>query len=216
VELLTEREVPLVEDDIYGDLAFPAESPGSVDGAGELNARPRAAKAFDAAGLVLLCSSFSKTLAPGYRVGWLAAGRFQERVERLKFASSIATAVPPQLAVAEFLNSGGYDRFLRRVRREYAQSVAQMRSCVCESFPEGTRVTRPAGGFVLWAEMPESVDAGQLYDAALRSGVAVAPGTMFTAQDKYHNCLRLNAARWDEDVAAAVRTVGRLATELCS
>jgi DNA-binding transcriptional MocR family regulator len=222
VRMLAEREVPLVEDDIYGDLAFPQEPGNNGDGPGagrgdggpngqEPSTRPKAAKAFDEQGLVLLCSSFTKTLAPGYRVGWVAAGWFQERVEHLKFASSIATAVPPQLAVAEFLNSGGYDRFLRRIRRAYAHSVSAMRACVCASFPEGTRVTRPAGGFVLWAEMPQAVDAMRLADLAFHSGVAVAPGPMFTAQDRYRNCIRLTASRWDGKVEAAVRMVGRLA-----
>ena len=104
VKMLARRDIPLIEDDIYGDLHF--------DGA-----RPRPARAFDRHGLVMLCGSFSKTLAPGYRVGYVAPGRYRDAVERLKFAQTVATPTLPQMAVADFLENGGYERHLRRLRR---------------------------------------------------------------------------------------------------
>ncbi|HET6923181.1 MAG TPA: PLP-dependent aminotransferase family protein [Anaeromyxobacteraceae bacterium] len=198
VRLLARRDVPLVEDDVYGDLGFGPH-------------RPRSTKAFDEKGLVLHCSSFSKTLAPGYRVGWMAPGRFQEKVERLKALFNIATASPTQLAVAEFLTSGGYDRHLRTVRRIYARNVAEMRAAVGRWFPAGTKVTRPEGGFVLWVELPGETDAFEVYQEALRRGIGVAPGSLFTIGDGFRSCLRLGAAHWSERVARAVRTVGSIA-----
>ncbi len=132
VALLAEHDIPLIEDDVYGDLAF-----GPT--------RPVAVKAFDEKGLVLYCSSFSKTLVPGYRVGWIAPGRFRQKVEQIKSLFNIATASPTQLAVAEFLTNGGYDHHLRTLRRTYARQVGRMREAVMRHFPEGTRVSRPAG-----------------------------------------------------------------------
>ena len=199
VALLAKHNIPLIEDDVYGDLAF-----GPV--------RPTAVKAYDKKGLVLLCSSFSKTLAPGYRVGWIVPGRFHEKVGRLKALLNIATASPTQLAIAEFLTNGGYDHHLRTIRRIYARQVAQVRDAVGRHFPRGTRVTRPEGGFVLWVEMPEEVDAFRLYEEALRKGISIAPGTIFTTTgDKFSNCIRLNAAFWSERIEQALETLGGMA-----
>ena len=135
------KDIALIEDDIYGDLCF--------DGP-----RPKAAKAYDQQGLVLLCASFSKTLAPGYRVGWTAPGRYKPQVESLKFTSSMATATAPQMAIAEFLQSGGYERYLRKLRRILLSQVQQISAAVGRYFPAGTKVTRPQGGYVLWVELP--------------------------------------------------------------
>jgi DNA-binding transcriptional MocR family regulator len=201
VAMLARCEVPLIEDDIYGDLYFGSE-------------RPKVAKAFDRKGLVLLCSSFSKTLSSGYRVGWVAPGRFQAEIERQKFVNTLATATLPQMAIAEFLEVGGYDRHLRSVRRAYARQVAQMGQAVSRVFPPGTRVTRPAGGFLLWVEMPLEVDSLQLYERALQSGITLTPGPLFSATGKYRHCVRLNAAYWSPGVEAAVVQLGRIAHEL--
>lgn len=198
VRLLARRDVPLVEDDVYGDLGFGPH-------------RPLSAQAFDEKGLVLHCSSFSKTLAPGYRVGWIAPGRFRERVERQKALFNIASASPTQLAVAEFLTSGGYDRHLRALRRTYARQVAEARAAVGRWFPPGTRVTRPEGGFALWIELPPEVDAFAVYEEALGRGIGVTPGSLFTTGDGFRNCLRICVAVWSERIAQAVRTVGAIA-----
>jgi DNA-binding transcriptional MocR family regulator len=199
VGLLAKRGIPLIEDDVYGDLAF-----GPV--------RPTVIKTYDEKGMVLLCSSFSKTLAPGYRVGWIVPGRFQQKVEQLKTLFNIATASPTQLAIAEFLANGGYDHHLRTVRRVYARQVAQVRDAVGRHFPRGTRVTRPEGGFVLWVEMPEEVNALRLYEQALQKGISIAPGPIFTTtDDKFSNCIRLNAAFWSEQIEQAMETLGGMA-----
>ena len=202
VALLAKHNIPLIEDDVYGDLAFGP-------------ARPTAAKVYDEKGLVLLCSSFSKTLAPGYRIGWIVPGRFQQKVEQLKTLFNIATASPTQLAIAEFLANGGYDHHLRTIRRVYARQVAQVRDAVGRHFPQGTRVTRPEGGFILWVEMPEEVDAFRLYEEALQKGISIAPGAVFsTTGDKFSNCIRLNAAFWSERIEQALETLGGMAEEL--
>jgi DNA-binding transcriptional MocR family regulator len=202
VQLLAEHEVPLIEDDIYGDLAHSAP-------------RPKAAKSYDRKGLVMLCSSFSKTLAPGYRVGWVVPGRWREQIEHLKYVNTMATGTLPQLAIAEFLEQGGYDHYLRKTRVLYAQGIERMTQAVARYFPDGTRVTQPAGGFVLWIELPEKVDAFELHHRALARKISIAPGPLFSPKQAYRNCIRLTCALpWTETVERALVTLGRLAEEL--
>jgi DNA-binding transcriptional MocR family regulator len=201
-ELLESASVPLVEDDVYGDLTFDARRPPPV-------------KAFDTTGNVLLCSSFSKTLAPGLRVGWTAPGRHQRAVERLKFNSMLAVPTVTQAAVAAFLEEGGYERHLRRLRRACADLVGRVTGVVSRSFPEGTRASRPAGGCVLWIELPEGADALRLYQRALESRIAVAPGPIFSATGRYTSCLRLSCSSpWSEKLERAIERLGEIAGEL--
>ena len=200
VQLLAAHDIALIEDDIYGDLTFSPE-------------RPVAAKSFDSKGLVIYCSSFSKTLAPGYRVGWAIGGRFQPEMERLKMMSNLATASPPQLALAEFLATGGYDHHLRAIRRVYARNISLLADAVARYFPQGTRMTHPAGSFMLWVEMPEGTDSVRLFHQALEHGIGITPGSIFTLGDKYRNCIRLSSACWDELSERGVETLGRLAAE---
>ena len=201
VELLARHEIPLIEDDIYGDLTFG-------------NERPTAAKSFDRSDLVIYCSSFSKTIAPGYRVGWAIAGRFQAEMERIKMIMNVAPASPPQLALAEFLATGGYDHHLRSIRRVHARNISQMAEAVVRYFPAGTRMTHPAGGFILWVEMPEGTDAILLYHRALEKGISIVPGPLFSLSNKYGNHIRLSAAQWDEKIEQGIKILGALAHEL--
>jgi DNA-binding transcriptional MocR family regulator len=201
VRLLRSHDVPLIEDDVYGELGFGLH-------------RPTATKAFDEDGLVLYCSSFSKTLAPGFRVGWIAPGRYLDQVQRLKAVFSLASASPTQLAVAEFLTSGGYDRHLRALRKTYSAQLGNVRAAIAQAFPEGTRVTRPEGGFVLWVELPPEVDGLKLHQQALRKGIAVAPGTLFTTSDRYRNCIRVSGAFWSGRIREAIRTLGGIASSM--
>jgi len=201
VEILARRGVPLIENDIFGDLGFGEQ-------------RPPAAKAFDRRGLVMLCSSFSKSLFPGFRVGWTAPGRFLSRVEWLKYTTTTATATLPQLALAEFMAGGGFQQHLRRARKAYAQRLGSIRQAVIRHFPKGIRVTRPAGGFLLWVQLPPGTDSLELYKRALASGIAITPGHLFSASDRYRDFIRLNAAQWSEEWDWAMRRLGRLTVEL--
>jgi DNA-binding transcriptional MocR family regulator len=202
VKMLARREIPLIEDDVYGDLAY--------DGT-----RPRPAKAFDKDGLVLLCGSVSKTLAPGYRVGWVAPGRFQESVERLKFAHTVASPSPTQMAVAEFLAEGGYDRHVRKLRKTLAAQTARYREAIAAAFPEGTRVSCPQGGFVLWVEMKENVKAVELQLRALDRGIAIAPGPIFSARNRFTSCVRISTGHpFSPAIERAIADLGRMAHEI--
>lgn len=198
VEMLAAREVPLIEDDIYGDLHFGPQ-------------RPRVAKAFDRKGLVMYCSSFSKTLAPGYRVGWCAPGRYYREVEMSKFIHSGATASLTQFAIADFLENGGYDHHLRGIRKTYAEQVRLVSQAIAEQFPAGTKISRPAGGFVLWVELPESVDAYQLHEEALMAGISIAPGPMFSARQEYRHHIRLSCGYpWSTRIEQGIAQLGKI------
>lgn len=199
VALLGHAGIALIEDDVCGDLGF-------------AHMRPRAVKSWDRRGGVLYCSSFSKTLSPGLRLGWVVPGSFQAAVEFQKYVLNLAAPTLAQLGVADFLERGGYDRYLRGVRGHYQRQVNRMIQAVARCFPVGTRVTQPAGGFVLWVELPRSVESLELYRRALQQGISVAPGPMFSATGKYRNCIRLNCAqRWSDDLQRAIETLGRLA-----
>ncbi len=199
LRLLEAHEVPLLEDDIYGELVY---GPG----------RPRAIKSWDTREQVLLCSSVSKTIAPGLRVGWAVPGRFLKKVNYLKLVSSMASATLPQIAVAEYLAQDGYDRHLRAARALYMQSRDRLIDLVGKHFPRGTRATRPAGGFVAWLELPKGVDAVALYRRALGEGISAAPGPLFSAREKYRHFVRCNFAQgWDDRTTAAFVRLGRLA-----
>ncbi len=201
VALMNRYDKPLIEDDIYGDLHF-----GPT--------RPKAIKAFDTEGLVLYCSSYSKTLSPGLRVGWSVAGRYQAQVEQLKWVMNQTTAIAPQLTVAAFLANGGYDRHLRHLRRLYQSHMAKMTQAVCEYFPLQTRLTRPEGGHVLWVELPQEISAMALHKAALERGISIAPGVIFSPSRSYENCLRLNSSSpWTPELEKAMATLGLLIHE---
>jgi DNA-binding transcriptional MocR family regulator len=202
VQLCGRRGIPLIEDDIYGDLQHSGP-------------RPLPAKAFDSSGNVILCSSFSKTLAPGARIGWLCGGRFSQALRLRKFASSGPTAPILQELVAELLRSGGYERHLVKLRNTYAQQVMQVAAAVSRYFPHGTRMTQPRGGFVMWVELPGPIDTLSLFEAAIRQGVNFAPGPLFSATGRYRNFLRLNCGRrMTPQIDAAIARLGRLAARL--
>jgi DNA-binding transcriptional MocR family regulator len=201
VEMLAQVGIPLIEDDLYGDLHFSGR-------------RPLTAHSFDRQGEVILCSSFSKSLSPGYRVGWLIPGRWTERVEQMKAALNLFTPEAPQLAIAGFLENAGFDHSLRVMRRAYSLRVNRMADCILRTFPAGTRVSTPQGGYVLWIQMPEQVDSLELYRLALAAGITLAPGYLFSVGDDYRNYIRLNAAMFSEVTRPAVEGLGRLAVSL--
>ncbi len=199
IDLLASRGVPLIEDDVYGELQF-----------GTAPTRP--AKLYDDSGLVLHCGSFSKCLAPGFRIGWVAAGRFVRQIREAKGTSAPAADVPAQMAISSYLRDGAYDRFLRKLRRNLAAHQAQMLSAVRAYFPTDTEVFAPRGGYFLWIELPPHMDAMHLFDDAMENGVSIAPGPIFSATDGFRRYLRLNYGRpWTPAVERALETLGTLA-----
>lgn len=201
VELVTRHRVPLIEDDVYAELHFDAQ-------------RRTPTKAFDAEGWVLHVGSFSKSLAPGWRVGWVAPGRFANRVAQHKLTVSLATSIPVQLALARYLERGSFDRHLRTLRATLKAQRDEYTGAIAECFPAGTRVSRPDGGYFLWVELPGDVDALALHRRAMARGISLAPGPMFCASGGFRNFVRINAGHpLDARALAAIEQVGALARE---
>jgi DNA-binding transcriptional MocR family regulator len=201
VEICAGRGVAVIEDDTYADLQYEGS-------------RPRCVKAFDDS--VILCGSYSKKLAPGYRVGYVAGGKWQARILALKQASTLNGPLLPALAVAEFLKNGGYDRYLRSVRRDYRDQVSQMREAIAESFPKGVRLSRPKGGYLLWCELPRQADALKLFKQAREAGISIAPGPLFSPTGEFRNFVRLNCGHpWSPVIERAIGVLGHLVKRQC-
>jgi len=198
LDLLRRHEVPLIEDDIYGDIHFGPD-------------RPIPFMAIAPEADILYCSSFSKTVAPGYRVGWVVTPRHMQSVLEAKFGLTLCGPALPQAALADFLSSGGYDSHLRRIRRVFADNIDRMSRTIERTFPSETRVTRPAGGFVLWLELPEPVNARVLFEQALEQDICIAPGDIFTTSDRYANCMRLSCGHtWDKRIQNSLEILADL------
>ncbi len=196
--LTAARGVAVIEDDIYGDLHLGSERPWPI-------------KAFDKVGNVMLCSSFSKSLSPALRIGFVAAGRHRAAIALQKTITSGGTNPITQHVLAEYLESGAYERHLRTLRRAYLQQVETMRLAVSRHFPAETRITQPQGGYVLWVELPESIDTAKLYEQAVAENLAYVPGDLFSASGMYRNCLRLNCGNpHTPEIEDAVRRLGAI------
>jgi DNA-binding transcriptional MocR family regulator len=197
-DLLAEHDVPLIEDDVYGELYYGAKP-------------PRPIKTFDQKGLVMHCGSFSKCLAPGYRIGWVAGGRYAEQINRLKLMTTISASVPAQVAIADYLQHGGYDRHLRKLRHQLQVQQQTMLAAIARYFPAQTRVTQPDGGYFLWLEFPKKVDSLQLFSLALTQGISIAPGPIFSAARRFQHCARLNYGHpWSEQSEQAMAVLGKV------
>lgn len=202
VEFAHHRSMPVIEDDIHGDLYFG-------------NSRPITLKSFDSTGLVMHCGSFSKTLAPGFRIGWTLAGRYSETVKRLKMNTSISSPTLNQFVVAEFLKSGLYDRHLRSLRRALKNQASNVALAVARHFPKDTRITAPDGGLTLWVELSPAVDSLEVFHAALSARIAILPGSMCSGSKRYRNFIRLSCGfPWSDAVDEGIRTLGEIVKAL--
>lgn len=198
VAMLAERDIPLVEDDIYGEMYF-----GKT--------RPRTCKSFDSQGNVLYCSSLSKSLAPGYRIGWCLPGRYKAQVLQLKLTQCITSATPTQAAIARFCDTGRLDLHLRNLRKALHTQCLRYLQAISEFFPPEVRVTQPQGGYVLWVELPPSTDAFQLYRAARQHHISIAPGQIFSMDGQFSQFVRLGfGTPYSSDIEQSLRTLGRL------
>jgi len=198
VTLLTALQIPLIEDDIYGDIYFG-------------KSRPRTCKSFDTQGWVMLCSSVSKSLAPGYRVGWCIPGRFKEQVINLKMMHTISSATPTQAAIAHFFETGRYDLHMRNLRHALHTQCLRYMQAVAAYFPAGTRISQPQGGYALWIELNKNVNAYTLYQAALIHNISIAPGQIFSTDARFTNFIRISfGIPFDAAVEEHLKVLGEL------
>lgn len=203
VTMLSAANIPLIEDDIYGDLNFEQQRPGI-------------AKRYDTGSNVLYCSSLSKSLSPALRIGWIAGGKHREELNYQKFTLNAASATIPQLAAERLLRSGEYDRHLHRMRAALATSTARIRETLARHMPSGTQITQPRGGYALWLELPKQIDTLLLAEQALAENISIAAGPLFTASEKYRHCLRISCAcPWNLQLEQGLATLGALARAQC-
>ncbi|SEO13436.1 transcriptional regulator, GntR family [Flavobacterium sp. CF108] len=201
VRLMDFYNVPLIEDDIHGDLYFGAS-------------RPTNCKTYDESGIVLCCSSVSKSLAPGYRVGWVSPGKFKKEVLRTKLYHTISSPTITHEVVGDFLKNGRYENHLRKIRQILNKNCNNYINTVLESFPEGTKVSQPQGGFFLWVELDQKIDTAAFYHLALKHNISIAPGRIFSFQNQFSNCMRLSfGLPWSNELRESIRTLGRLAAK---
>lgn len=186
-KLAQSYDIAIIEDDIYGDIAY--QFP-----------RPKTIKSFDTDGRVLLCSAFSKSIAPGLRVGWIAPGRYRDEVTHIKYVSSSMCPTLAQYAIADFIKTGGYDRHIRRLRGEYRLARDHFIKLLTKHLPEDTKISFPEGGYLLWVELPKDIDTVKLSKESSHGGVLIAPGSLFSATGKYRNCIRLNFSEQTDKV----------------
>ncbi len=203
VELLSKKNIPIIEDDIYGDLYF-----GKT--------RPSTLKSFDKKGMVLYCSSFSKTLAPGLRIGWTIPGIFRDTVKRLKFNTSIVSPTLNQYIISEFLRSGSYDRHLRKLRTSLKNQVSNTALAIARYFPEDTKITAPQGGLILWVQLNDTVDGLQVYYEAKKHNIYILPGILCSISKKYKNFIRISCRYpWDDKVEKGIIRLAKIIGKFC-
>jgi DNA-binding transcriptional MocR family regulator len=199
VALCEQANVALIEDDTYGALS-------------DDNATLSSLKTWDRSGNVIHCASLRKTLAPGMRVGWVSGGRWQPRIQMLKFAQSRANDALAQRTVGEFIASPAYDRHLVRLRRALRSQREQTAEAIAAHFPPGTRSSLPKGSMMLWVELPQQVSSQRLFDTALAHGIRIVPGLLFSNSDRYDHFMRIGCGfAFSREHDQALRRLGEMA-----
>jgi len=197
-EIITQHNIPLIEDDIYGELYFGRN-------------RPKTCKYFDKKGLVMHCSSLSKSLSPGYRIGWTIPGKFFEQVNQIKRIYNISCPTITQAAMAHFLKNGRYEYHLKNLRKALHTQSLRYVQAIIKYFPADTKVSRPHGGFILWLELNKNVNAFRLRTEAMKHNISIVPGRIFSSGNNYSNCVRISFGKpWNDDVDYGLMLLGKL------
>ncbi len=198
LNLCHQYHTTIIEDDVYGELSYNDGRLDSLFSYAQFNN-------------VIYCSSFSKSIAPGFRIGWIIGGQFQEKIEHYSSVQSLAITTLTQRAIANFLENGAYDRHLRKTRQTYEENMHRCRDLIAQHFPEGTVTSTPSGGFLLWVTLPPSIDALTLHQSALAEGIGTMPGLIFSITPTFTHHLRINyAISWNNKIDSAIKKIGNL------
>ncbi|PKI13195.1 aminotransferase-like domain-containing protein [Colwellia sp. 12G3] len=204
VTLLEKHDIPLIEDEVYSEIYF-------------TDHKPKPAQLYSEKGLVMTCSSFSKTAAPGYRIGWLLPGKFEEQAKRIKRAQSSSTPMLQQWTLNEYLLSGDYDRHLCVLRKKLEYNCERMRALIADNFPPEVCISKPQGGSVLWLRCQSHVNTSKFFQQALAQGVSFAPGVIFSPSGRYKNYMRVSfGVLWGTNIETAIKVLGKLVYEYTS
>ena len=198
IDIITQNQIPLIEDDIYGELYFGRK-------------RPKPCKYYDTKGWVMHCTSLSKSLTPGYRIGWTIPGKFLEQVKQIKRILNISSPTLTQAAMAHFLQHGRYEYHLKSLRKALHTQCLRYMQAIIQYFPEDTKISRPQGGFILWVQLNKKVNAFKLRTEAMKNNISIVPGQLFSASSNYGNCIRISFGRpWDEDADYGMMMLGKI------
>ena len=197
IELSARYGVPILEDNPYAELRYEGT-------------RPQPLAALDTKGLVIHLGSFSKTLSPGMRLGWLvASGEVFQNAVIAKQASDLHSSTVEQRAAAKLLQSFDYDGHVRHLCEVYGKRCLAMRSAIEQHFPIEVKATQPEGGLFLWVELPERISAEEIFEDAIAEHVAFVPGTSFFACEPRQNFMRLNFSNQQpEMIEEGIKRIG--------
>jgi DNA-binding transcriptional MocR family regulator len=202
VDIITKKNIPLIEDDIYGELYF-----GKY--------RPRTCKYYDTKGLVMHCSSLSKSLAPGYRIGWTIPGKFLQQVKEIKRVHNISSPTLTQAAMAHYLQHGRYEYHLKNLRKALHTQCLRYMQAIIQYLPEDTKVSRPHGGFVLWVQLNKKINSFRLRAEAMKHDISIVPGKIFSGSNDYNNCIRISFGKpWNADADYGLMMLGKLVKKM--
>ena len=200
--VINQYEIPVIEDNPYGELRFEGETPPSL-------------KHYDQKGLVIYVSTFSKTFCPGMRIGWLAAQpKFLEKYILVKQGADLHTSSISQREISKYLELYNLDENVNKIRELYRARRDIMLTAMDKYFPAEVKFTRPHGGLFTWVELPEHIKARKLLLLCLEKNVAFVPGDAFFPNGGVENAFRLNFSNMPEDriiegikrIAAVIKT----------
>ncbi len=191
-KLLHEYQIYLIEDDVYEELFY-------------RGAKPLSMKYYDQQNLVLHCSSFSKTLGPSFRIGWVYAGRFSKYIQHLQLMSTISANSLMQNALVEFISNHHYEKHLRTLRRNLEKNKNRFFEYLKKHLPATCEIDHYSGGYFLWITLPTHVNSMQIYENLIQVDIGIAPSQLFSIHDTHHNHLRLNCSfEWSIDIENAI------------
>lgn len=176
--LAAKYQLPIIEDDVYFELSHQKD-------------QPLPAKYWDKEGYILWCSSISKTLAPGLRLGWCLPGRYFDKFYSHHSYTSMGINSLVQACIAEFILCGDYRNHINKIRPILQSQVHQYRQFLAGHLPTSAQISAPQGGLVLWVRIPD-LDTNQLADKAQKIGVDIRRGSCFSTHPDYNDCLRIN------------------------
>jgi 2-aminoadipate transaminase len=214
IDVADQYGIPIIEDDPYGELRFEGEHipPLVVLDAEKMNGRN--ADGYNK-GNVIYLSTFSKTLAPGLRLGWIAAPEAViQRCVMAKQGMDLHTSTFSQMVAYEVAKDGFIQQHVRTIRDVYRERRNVMIAAMEEHFPYGVRWTHPQGGLFLWATVPDYIDTMPLLQTAVANNVAFVPGSAFYPDGTGQNTMRLNFSNAKpEDIRVGIARLGKVITE---
>ena len=187
MEIINKYEIPVVEDNPYGELRFEGEMLPAL-------------KSMDTKGLVVFLGTFSKIFAPGYRLGWVCAdGEILKKYNFIAQAASLQASTEAQLVCSKFIDMFDLDEHVNTIKANYAKRRDAMMRTMEREFPPEAKFTHPNGGLFTWVELPEYINTKEMAKQCLEQNVAYVPGDGFFPDEGHNNCIRLNYSKLNEE-----------------